>query len=334
MHQSNPLTNLYLSTRMFNIFITESLHNSITEAEGRKPTQQRSNLYKILSKYKKEIHTLSSDETLKLKNSPEKFLNNPSSLYILDITKDEAAAIQEQYGVMCLSGDNPDVSALIDVNDAFVSNKFHQLEKGWDSVLDSVESLPSNALILADRYLFKNIEAKDGDGFDNIEVILDQLLPQQFAGGDYHVCILFNKEKSAFNFSDIANGLEIVRQGIDRPYQIKMEVIGFDTHTSIHDKLHNRVIISNYYMVEAGHKLAAFNRYYGTARQTIYPLALFTESSLMGASSAPLRAIKQNLAAIKDFSELVTKVETFDKYLYALNGERKDCNGIQNRLLK
>ena len=319
---------------MFKIFITESLHNSITEAEGRKPTQQRSNLYKILSKYKKEIHTLSSDETLKLKNSPEKFLNNPSSLYILDITKDEAAAIQKQYGVMCLSGDNPDVSALIDVNDAFVSNKFHQLDKGWDSVLDSVESLPSNALILADRYLFRNIEAKDGDGFDNIEVILDQLLPQQFAGGDYHVCILFNKEKSAFKFIDIANGLEIVRQGVDRPYQIKMEVIGFDTHTSIHDKLHNRVIISNYYMVEAGHKLAAFNRYYGTARQTIYPLALFTESSLMGASSAPLRAIKQNLAAIKDFSEYVTKVKTFDKYLYALNGERKDCNGIQNRLLK
>ncbi|MBQ4042019.1 MAG: hypothetical protein II626_05225 [Prevotella sp.] len=320
---------------MFKIFITESLHNSITEAEGRKPTQQRSNLYKILSKYKKEIHTLSSDETLKLKNSPEKFLNNPSSLYILDIAKDEAAAIQKQYGVMCLSGEHPDVSALIDVNDAFVSNKFHQLDKGWDSVLDSVETLPSNALILADRYLFKNIEAKDGDGFDNIEVILDQLLPQQFAGGDYHVCILFNKEKSAFNFSDIASGLEIVRQGINRPYPIKMEVIGFDTNTSIHDKLHNRVIISNYYMVEAGHKLAAFNRYYGTARQTIYPLALFTESSLMGASSAPLRAIKQNLAAIKDFSEYVTKVETFDKYLYALNGERKEkCSGIKNRLLK
>jgi hypothetical protein len=55
----------------------------------------------------------------------------------------------------------------------------------------------------------------------------------------------------------------------------------------------------------------------------------------MGASSAPLRAIKQNLAAIKDFSEYVTKVKTFDKYLYALNGERKEkCSGIKNRLLK
>ena len=94
-------------------------------------------------------------------------------------------------------------------------------------------------------------------------------------------------------------------------------------------KLTNSIPLYNYAYI------AAFNRYYGTARQTIYPLALFTESSLMGASSAPLRAIKQNLAAIKDFSELVTKVETFDKYLYALNGEQKEkCSGIKNRLLK
>lgn len=306
----------------------------MSEAVKSNSALKTTNLYKILDKYKKQIITISQEQTENLKTHPKKLLDNPSSLYILDIDKDKAASIQEQYGVMCLSGEHPDASALIDINDAFVSNKYHQLEKGWDSVLDSVESLPSNALILADRYLFRNMEAKDGDGFDNVKVILDQLLPQQFAGGNYHVCILFNKEKSAFKFIDIANGLEIVRQGIYRPYPIKMEVIGFDTHTFIHDKLHNRVIISNYYMVEAGHKLAAFNRYYGTARQTIYPLALFTESSLMGASSAPLRAIKQNLAAIKDFSELVTKVKTFDKYLYALNGERKDCNGIQNRLLK
>ncbi|MBO7051550.1 MAG: hypothetical protein J6W24_02685 [Prevotella sp.] len=320
---------------MFNVIITDTIDRELRAAATQKPTLRTSNLYRILDKCKKQVIIISQKQTEELKTHPQKLLDNPSSLYILDISQDEAKNIQESYGVLCLSGEHPDASALIDVNDAFVSNKFHQLEKGWDSVLDSVETLPSNALILADRYLFKNVEAKDGDGFDNVEAILDQLLPQQFAGGDYHVCILFNKEKSAFKFSDITKGLEIVRQSIHRIYPIKMEVIGFDTHTSIHDKLHNRVIISNYYMVEAGHKLAAFNNYFGTARQTIYPLALFTESSLTGASSAPLRAIKQNLAAIKDFSEHATNVKTFDKYLYAVNGKRiEKCSGFRNRLLK
>lgn len=318
---------------MFSIIISNTVHNKMSEAVKSNSALNTTNLYKILNKYDKQV--ISQEQTENLKTHPEKVLNNPSSLYILDISQNEAKSTQENYGVLCLSGDNPDVTPLIDINDAFVSNKSHQLEKGWDTVLNSVESLPSNALIIADRYLFQHSEAYKGDGFANVKVILEQLLPQKFQGDKYHVCIMFNREKSAFKFSDIAKKLEKIRLGIQRKYDIIMEVIGFDVHTSIHDKLHNRVIISNYYLVEAGHKLAAFNNNKGTARQIIYPLALFTESSLKGYSSAPLRAIKQNLGAIRDFSELVTMVETFDKYSYALNGDvQRQCQGICNRLLK
>ena len=169
---------------MFSVIITDTIYNKIIEEEKNNPVAEHANLYKILRKYEHQIIT--TEETEKLKNTPQDVLKHPSSLYILSITPDEASAIQQNYGVMCVSGDNPDVSALIDINDAFVANKYHKLERGWDAVLDSVEKLPSNSLIIVDRYLFETIEPEEGDGFANIEVILDQLLPKQFLGGKYN----------------------------------------------------------------------------------------------------------------------------------------------------
>lgn len=320
---------------MFKIIITDTVDDNIIEQEK----QKDSYLHKILKGY--EVVKLNAEQTEALKANPIKVLDNPSALYILDITEAEANSIQQDYGVMCLSSQNPNIEKLIDVNDTFVSNRKHALFKGWDTVLDSVKNLPSNALIIADRYLFRFKDPNKGDGFENVQAILEQLLPQQFKGKEYHVLILFNKEykkneKPAYTFSEIIKGLEIVRQQINRDYTVKMEVLGFNTDTTIHDKLHNRVIISNYYIVEAAHKIAAFNKNIATTRQTIIPLALFTESSLAGYSSAPLRAIKQNIKALQDFSLYVSKQNPeFDQYLYALNGERQPrCTRIKNRLLK
>ena len=263
-------------------------------------------------------------------------MKHPSSLYILDIPESSAKNIQRDYGVICLCGDNPDISPLIDVNDTFVSNRNKKLAKGWDTVLDSVETLPSNALILADRYIFHATNASDGDGFANIEAILNELLPHQFdAKKEYHVCIIFNKEESAYKFCDIILRLEKIKQNLHRDYPIKMEALAVYKDSKLYEKLHNRVILSNYYMVEAAHKLAAFNNDKGTTRQIIIPLALFTESSLVGVSSAPLEDINQNIEAIKDFSVFVSKVSSYTDYFYSVNGKRiNHCYGIKNRLLK
>lgn len=319
---------------MFKIFITNTIYDSFVSTEEQKTASSRSNLYKILKQQTTMI--LTAEQTEKLKTHPEDVLKNPSSLYILDITSYDALAIQRKYGVLCLSGENLDISQLIDVNDAFISNKHTKLANGWDTVLNSVETLPSNALILADRYIFHSTNASDGDGFANIEAILTELLPHQFdVEKEYHVCIIFNKDDSAYKFSDVIKRLEEIKQNLNRDYPIKMEVLAIHKKSKLYDKLHNRVILSNYYMVEAAHKLAAFDVDTGTARQIIIPLTLFTESSLTGASSAPLVDIDQNIEAIKDFSDFVSKVSTYTDYLYAENGKRiSPCNGIKNRLLK
>lgn len=314
---------------MFKVYISDSVYNNISR------TETSSNLYKLL--HQQQVKVLTPAETDVIKNHPEEVMKNPSSLYILDITPAEALSIQRTYDVMCLSGDNPDISPLIDVNDIHISYEREKLGRGWDSVLDSVEKLPSNALLLTDRYLFAFRHPNAGDGIANIHDILDQLLPKEFQGGDYHVTVIFDNmaKHNTYTFNDIATQLNRLKQQLGCDYPIMMEVLGITPDCSIYNKLHNRMIVSNYYMVEAAHKLAAFNHDIGTARQILMPLALFTESSLNGTSTPPLKAIKQTIATLQEFSKSLSQLLDHNVYLYAVNGKRMErCMAIRNRLLK
>lgn len=322
---------------MFKVYISESTYQDIINKEEQQASSGRSNLYRLLMQ--QPVQQLSDFETEKFKEHPENVLKDPSSLYILNTPHSEALAIQKTYGVMCLGGDSPNISPLIDINDIHIAKEQERLGHGWDTVLDSVEMLPSNALLLTDRYLFAFKRPNAGDGIANIKDILQELLPKQFRGGNYHVTIIFDNmaKHENYTFNEIAHLLEDVKQQLNREYPITMEVIGMTPDCSIYHKLHNRMIISNYYLVEASHKLAAFNRNRGTARQLLLPLALFTESSLNGKSTPPLDAITQTLKTLRDFSRSLPHLPASEHntYLYAVNGKRMEkCLSIRNRLIK
>ena len=320
---------------MFKVCISDAAYQRLVSAEEQKGTAGRSNLYKLLKQQPVQLLTASDHD--RYRTHPEEVLKNPSALHILDMTHTEALAIQKTYGVMCMSSDCPDISPLIDVNDIHISNERERLGRGWDSVLDSVEKLPSNALLLTDRYLFAFRSPDAGDGLSNIHDILNELLPQQFSGGDYHVTVVFDdmsKHKS-YTFDEIATKLNRIKTQLHRDYPIMMEVLGVTPDSSIYNKLHNRLIISNYYLVEAAHKLAAFNHDKGTARQTLLPMTLFTESSINGTSTPPLKAIDQTLETLRGFSKSLSRLTDHSVYLYAVNGQRMEkCLGIRNRLIK
>ena len=322
---------------MFKVYISDVVYKGIVDTEEQKVASGRSFLYRLLKQ--QPVQQLSDIETTKIKVHPEKVLKNPSSLYILNITSAEALAIQRTYGVMCLSGESPNISPLIDINDIHIAKEQERLGRGWDTVLDSVETLPSNALLLTDRYLFAFKHPNAGDGIANIKDILTELLPKQFLGGNYHVTVVFDNmaKNDNYSFEDIAHLLEDVKGQMQRDYPITMEVLGITPSCSIYNKLHNRMIISNYYLVEASHKLAAFNKDMGTARQLLLPLALFTESSLNGRSTPPLDAINHSLATLRKFSKSLQYVpeSAHSTYLYAVNGQIMDkCLSIRNRLIK
>lgn len=322
---------------MFKIYISYSAFDRIISAEEQRTTAGRSNLYRLLKQ--QPVQKLTDGDIEKFKANPEEVLINPSSLYILDITPSEAQAIQKTYGIMCLSSENPDISPLIDISDMHYPKEQMRLGRGWDTVLDSVEKLPSNALLLTDRYLFAFRHPNAGDGIANIKDILTELLPQQFRGGNYHVTIIFDNmaKDEYYSFNEIVRLLEEVKQQLKRDYPITMEVLGITPDCSIYNKLHDRMIISNYYIVEASHKLAAFNKDMGTVHQMLIPMTLFTVSSLYGKSTPPLDAISQPLATLRKFSKslLYLPESAHRTYLYAIDGKKKEkCLSIRNRLIK
>lgn len=321
---------------MFKTYISDTVYEKIISTEERNATTARSYLYKLLKQ--QPVQLLKQPDTERYKAYPENVLKNPSALYILDITPAEASNIQRQYGVMYLSSDNPDISPLIDVNDIHTPNKGIPLGRGWDSVLDSVEHLPSNALILTDRYLFSARNREIGDGLLNVQGILRELLSKQFAGDKYHITIVFCKERKhdSYKLNEIAAKLYNIARQLGRKYEIMVEVIGISEDSNIYDKLHSRRILSNYFMVEATHKLAAFEKNVPTTEQLLIPMALFTESSLNGTSNAPLASINQTISSLKEFYKMIlSQSEDTIDYFYAVNGERqKKCMGIRNRLLK
>lgn len=316
---------------MFKVYISESAYKGITSSA----TTGQSYLSKLLNK--QSLQLLKEADTERYKKHPENVLKNPSALYILDIPAANALAIQRMYGVMCLSSSAPDISPLIDVNDEHTTEKKVALGRGWDSVLDSVEHLPSNALILNDRYLFKTTNAVYGNGFDNIRSILAELLPREL-NTKYHIAVIFDRDEidPLYNFKSISKRINDIALEFKMPYEIVTEVLGLSEGKDIYYKFHNRRIVSNYFVVKMDYTLAAFNKTEGTSEQTIIPQVLFTEDSLNKSSSAPLKSMQQITKALKSFSDsLKSPSMDHNSYSYAINGQQKNlCLTITNRLIK
>ena len=316
---------------MFKVYISESSYKGITSSS----TTGQSLLYKLLKQ--QPLQLLKEDDTKRYIAHPENVLKNPSALYILDIPSADALAIQRMYGVMCLSSGAPDITPLIDINDEHTTEKKVSLGRGWDSVLDSVEHLPSNALILNDRYLFKTTNAVYGNGFDNIRSILTELLPREL-NTKYHIAVIFDRDEidPLYNFNSIAKRLNDLVLEFKKPYEIVTEVLGLSEGKEIYYKFHNRRIVSNYFVVKMDYTLAAFNKTEGTSEQTIIPQVLFTEDSLNKNSSAPLKSMQQITKALQSFSDsLKSSSMDHNSYSYAINGQQKSqCLTITNRLIK
>lgn len=319
---------------MFKIIISESIYQRISSSQEEQAKNPR--LCKMLKHYDTKL--LSSEATQELKDNPVMCLDNPSALFILDITPTEALGIQRNYGVMCLSGENPDVSPLIDINDYFSPIPKEKKFRGWDKILDNVEPLPSNALLIKDRYLFTNRNTNYGDGLINTRKILRELLPTKFEGKQYHLTIVFDVTEmhETFDFAKIASDLNDMVHQVRKGYNFMVEVFGINQSCPLYHETHDRQIISNYYFVEATHQLAAFTPDdFGVTHQSITPWALFTDSSLDGNSTTPIESIEETLNVFHTFYRSLSREATHDTYFYALNGKKMEkCTGIRNRLLK
>ena len=128
---------------------------------------------------------------------------------------------------------------------------------------------------------------KYGNVFDNVCSILTELLPRELST-TYNITVIFDKDNidPLYDFQTIAKRQNDIKEGFKRPFLITMEVLGITGNNESYYNLHNRRIVSNYFVVKMDYSLAAFNKDIDTADQTITPQVLFTEESLNRHSTA------------------------------------------------
>ena len=284
-----------------------------------------------------------------LQNS-RRVLENPNAVFLLSIESEDAGKIQNRYGVICQSIDNIDDEVLTKAYEYDLSDG----QKGvdWNVYFDkSNHILPSNSLIICDRYIFSSDKingaiTKDTMelGLSNIRGILNSILPKRH-NDEYNVLIVF--DSSTFNLGDeqetelfktIASNLKDYADGNKkvRRYKIRFDLISIDHNCINYKMLHNRRIISNYFVVRAEYKLRAFKDNASTVSQTIFYDALFSKIVRMK-PSGPDSPIKSQLQMINYIRELIQNGYC-RKYASIVDKQddinvTKVCNTCTNRLL-
>lgn len=260
-----------------------------------------------------------SDYINTVPNNPELVLEEPCGIFLLNIPKDIAYSIQRRFGVICQSTSNMSHDVL--------THKGTSIEliqgigdRNWSDVFQKFKSTPSNSVIIIDAHLFENDSYDERNscydesrsyGRNNLFAILDNILPDNFDKA-YHVSILLTdideakkEKKSRTNLTNLRIVKEInkLRNKI-RPYEICIEVHFFSQHEGYHNIIHNRRILSNYYVLDAQYKLAAFdNDNRSREGQTISIHPLFELIYIDPESDTKARRLISDLEKIKEYVE-------------------------------
>lgn len=276
---------------MFKIFISASSLERLCLEEMSKEQEQRSSWFLLLSKqniiyldkniydeweYGDALFTFSESFQINFKpsnvnyntlakESPHSLLVEPQGAFLLDVDKDTAKSIQDNYGIICQSTDSLNECLLSSNECKFTLFKDTNVHS-WKELFEKGAKVPSNALIIIDRYIFGwegNLMSNYGDGVENIKQIMKAVLPASLSC-DYHVLILFDASSSKdrnFELGKVAQQLESFKTNVlKRPYNVILELYSVTNKCANYDETHNRKIISNYFIGSAEHLLKAFKR--------------------------------------------------------------------------
>lgn len=261
-----------------------------------------------------------------------------NGIFLLDISEEEAAEIQRDYGVLCQSVKKMDASILLDEGLRFSPKKD---EKGysWNFMLNRIngEHIPSNHLFMVDRYLLaRDKDKNEEDDLDfiksNIYGILNEMLPTRKLMCRYTISFIIGEQKEGNSFfpSELSKMVnEEIIPSLRRPYGIDVEIIYLTHMSGLYTATHNRCILTNYTITQLEHSLKAFEKGNeeidegdeSTCLQTILPQGLFTAYGLNGYCDSPHKTHHDVMSAI--YNNLVWWVNNYltTKSIYTLNGK-------------
>lgn len=354
---------------MFKVFISASSLERLCLNEMSLPLKDRSNWFVLLSKQDviyldKDIDsTWSLDDPLFMfsqsfgitfkeaksnynnaaANNPTSFLEHPHDAFLLDLNPEQAEDIKNKFGVMCQSTQDLSYCAI-----AESGCHFNLVKNGrghsWNELFADNGNVPSNSLIIVDRYLF-GYEGKlcSGytDGVNNIKQILSTALPQNIEC-DFNVLIIFDAESSTdhnFDLDAVATDLENYKINVlDRPYNIDIELLSVTSRCPRYEETHNRRVLSNYYIVYAEHLLKAFRQNGESMTTQKLNLDFSYSEGLRDRSDVPQKTIDNLVSKLQELFysarySIQNNTNISGEYTYYFNGQLDTVDHLRNRLI-
>lgn len=275
-----------------------------------------------------------------------------SPVFIIDVDTDKAKKIQDNYGIMCMSDDEPiDLSILTahKCRTLIAENKYFQTgvrkrnkERSWATILKRTSRL-CNAIVFNDHYFFKNDQGtskknKEETRFYNLKEIFDSLLPDKIKDNIFQVFFLCEQ----YDFDEYVKHSTKIKETIQelRPnYRIDFQIVSGSNSCPLFKYTHNRIIATNYFIISAEHTLAAFNNNGTISKdQDVKCLGLYG-AGIADGDDDDCPEIKHEIF-LERISNIIeaAKVNPTSGYQYKENGNDYNVDiqnpGFMNRLVK
>lgn len=181
-------------------------------------------------------------------------LVNPA--YILDYSEKEATEISKKYGVIFLPTQNTPEPAIAETGWTLDTSDDSK-EQSWDFFLSGIKT-KYNSLVIIDRYFFSSEYGESlEDSKFNLRSILNILLPKEQMH-KFTVSIIFDITKADKEMQELATEVNKIKKTLVGHTSFDMELISIDSNCYNYDKTHDRFIVSNYFVIDAAHKIKAF----------------------------------------------------------------------------
>jgi len=289
------------------------------------------------------------DEVMK---DNSKVLCQPCAAFVLNIDATKANEIQSRFGVLCQSSGDMNAKPLT-IGDVTITTT---TPGTWTKRMPFGKVLPSNSLILVDRYLFgsENDETLQ-DSYDNIKDMMEAFMPDCF-DSEYHMCVIFDtdhiqdrdiksllgteknkdfsEEERKNAFAKISTQLNKLKNEFVKKhnYPVTLEILSCDRRDKqSYEKTHDRRVISNYFFATASHKLKAFRNGMPIQKQKIDLLTIYAKG-LGDLSDVPEYAHADD---IKDLRYVMQESKNHPTlHMYSINGNaNSSVKNAKNRIL-
>lgn len=270
-------------------------------------------------------------------------LEEPTATYLLDIPADIALSLKNYYGIICIPIKSFNSLPLYTERGWHINTSDSEKDKSWKALIGDL-SIPSNAIIIIDRYLFSsNTGETIEDSFTNLSQILECLLPQSSAHGVIDVSIIFDFDTINFKKDRKPDGNEIdmsylakrtnkLKKEINRSYAFNISLLSINSNCLNYDKTHNRKILSNYYIIRADYKIKAYNARRKSLCDQELTFSYIFSDGLNDRSSIPEKTKDNTIEAIREIIDSEAKAVKPSMLIYR-NGISIPISEFSNVLL-